>query len=77
MKTVMDAAVQRARDQGTQTRNEVFQMRQLMDAMQRMVRRCQGAWVSVRESFTLLEEAVGGVLYLTGDEESASETGEE
>jgi hypothetical protein len=77
MKTVMDAAVQRAKDQGTQTRNEVFQMRQRMDAMQRMVRRCQGAWVSVRESFTLLDEAVGGALYLTENEESASEAGEE
>jgi hypothetical protein len=33
--------------------------------------------MSVRESFALLDEAVGGALYLTGDEESASETGEE
>jgi hypothetical protein len=47
-----------------------------MDAMQRMVRRCQGAWASVRESFALLVKAVGGALYLTGDEESASETSE-
>jgi ABC-type multidrug transport system fused ATPase/permease subunit len=59
MKAVMDAAMQRARDQGTQTQNEVFQVRQRMDAIKRMVRQCQGAWVSVRELFALLDKAVG------------------
>jgi hypothetical protein len=38
MKAVVEAAVQRARDQGTQTQNEVFQVRQRMDAMHLMVR---------------------------------------
>jgi hypothetical protein len=49
----------------TQTLNEVFQV-QCMDAMQQMVRWCQGAWASVRESFALLDKAVGGALSLPG-----------
>jgi hypothetical protein len=39
--------------------------------------RCQGAWASMRESFALLDEEVGGVLYLTVDKESESKAGEE
>jgi hypothetical protein len=77
MKSVVEAALQRARDQGTQTWNEVFQVQQHMDAMQRMLRRCQGAWASMRESSVILDEVVGSVLYLTGDEESESEAGKE
>jgi hypothetical protein len=48
-----------------------------VNAMQQMIKWCQGAWTSVRESFALLDEVVGDVLYLTGDEESESEAGEE
>jgi ABC-type multidrug transport system fused ATPase/permease subunit len=57
-------------------RNEVYQVQQRMDAMQQMVRQCQGAWASMRELFALLDEAVGDVLYLTKDEESKSKAGE-
>jgi hypothetical protein len=48
-----------------------------MDAMQWMVRGCQGAWTNVRESFALLDEAIGDALYLTKDEESESKAGKE
>jgi hypothetical protein len=57
--------------------NEVWQVQQCVDAMQRIVRQCQGAWTSVRETFALLDEAVGVVLYLSEDKESKSEASEE
>jgi ABC-type multidrug transport system fused ATPase/permease subunit len=77
VKSEVEGVMRRAGDQSTQTRNEVFQVQQHMDAMQRMVRQCQGAWTSMRELFALLDKVVGDLLYLTGDKESESKAGKE
>jgi hypothetical protein len=40
----------------------VYQVEQHVHAMQRIVHRCKGPWTSMRESFALLDKAVGGTL---------------
>jgi hypothetical protein len=46
---------------------------QAIPGARRMVKWCQGAWSSMREFFALLDDAVGGALYLIGNEDSTSE----
>jgi hypothetical protein len=53
--------------------NEMYQVQQCMDATHWMIRRCQGAWTSMTESFALLDKEVGDVLYLTEDSEAGEE----
>jgi hypothetical protein len=72
--TEMAVTAKQVCDQYMHSQNELYQEQESVHAMQRMIQWCQGAWASVRESFDQMGEAVGGTLYLTGNEDSASGT---
>jgi hypothetical protein len=75
--TEITMTAKQVHDQYTHIQNELYQMQESIHAMKRIVQLCLGAWASVRESFALLDGAVGGALYLTGDEDSTSGTDSE
>jgi hypothetical protein len=62
MQTKMTVTAKQVCDQYTHMRNELYQVQESVRAVQRMVQQCQGAWVSVRESFDQIGGAVDGIV---------------
>jgi hypothetical protein len=73
----MAVTAKQVRDQYTHMWNELYQVQESMCAMQRMIQWCQCVWASMRGSFDQMGGAVDRVLYLTGEEDSASGTDSE